>query len=286
MPSFLAQATQHVPLLDGQVDRDKTVPPLVDGDFITFQGSLNPTGKVIAIKRPRFLSRDDKEMELVLHGIIIWSLLHHENINPLVGVATFDNGLSTVTELMVRGDANSYVQDPQVDPRPLLLGIAHGLRYLHHGHALGPIYHGDMRGRNVLVAPDGRALLTGFHYSFISNPPLDMTLTSTVVGALRWMAPEGIDGGRATAERDVWAFAMTTLELFTRKVPFPHIGSESGLIIRILSGKPDYPTGMSDMWQNLCTSCWELDPGLRPDMMTIVSRIEEVCVLTVDCICG
>ncbi|KIM60313.1 hypothetical protein SCLCIDRAFT_960283 [Scleroderma citrinum Foug A] len=100
------------------------------------------------------------------------------------------------------------------------------------------------------------------------------------------MAPEGIDGGRATAKRDVWAFAMTVLELFTRKEPFPHIGTKNGLIIRISSGKPDHPTGMRDMWQNLCTSCWELDPELRPDMMIVVSRIEEVCVLTVDCVCG
>ncbi|KIM60315.1 hypothetical protein SCLCIDRAFT_960419 [Scleroderma citrinum Foug A] len=105
-----------------------------------------------------------------------------------------------------------------------------------------------------------------------------MTLISLIVGgALRWIAPEGIDGGRATAERDVWAFAMTALELFTRKVLFPHtIRSKSGLIIHILSGEPDYPTGMRDMWQNLCTSCWELDPGLRPDMMAIISRIEEM----------
>ena len=131
-----------------------------------------------------------------------------------------------------------------------------------------------------------------------------MTLTYPIVGALRWMAPEGIDGGRATAERDVWAFAMTALvclsepvllsfiqpsfpqELFTRKMPFPHTRSNSGVIIRILRGELDYPMGLSGMWQNLCTTCWESDPALRPDMMTIVSKIEEVGVLTVDCICG
>ena len=70
-------------------------------------------------------------------------------------------------------------------------------------------------------------------------------------------------------------------ELFTRKEPFPHIGTKNGLIIRISSGKPDHPTGMRDMWQNLCTSCWELDPELRPDMMIVVSRIEEVWLTSV-----
>ncbi|KIM60306.1 hypothetical protein SCLCIDRAFT_960014 [Scleroderma citrinum Foug A] len=275
MAFSLTQAAHDVPRLDGQVNLDKTIPLLVDGDFVIFQGSLNLMGKIVAIKRYRFFSRDYEGMEPILHRTTIWSLLHHENINSLLGVATFDGGLSIVTGLVVRGNASSYVQDPQVDPRPLLLGIARGLRYLH-SHALGPIYHGDVRGSNVLVAGDGRALLTRFECSFTSDPSFDMTLASPIVGALRWMAPEGIDGGRATAERDVWAFAMTMLELFTRKVPFPHIRSRNGLIVRILSGKPDYPTGMSDMWQNLCTSCWELDPRLRPDMATIISRIEEM----------
>lgn len=64
MPS-LAQILQRLPRLDGQVNRADTIPPLVDGDFITFQGSLNPTEKIIAIKRPRFLSRDDEGVEVM-----------------------------------------------------------------------------------------------------------------------------------------------------------------------------------------------------------------------------
>ncbi|KIM60310.1 hypothetical protein SCLCIDRAFT_1216910 [Scleroderma citrinum Foug A] len=274
MPS-LAQILQRLPRLDRQVNRDETIPLMVDGDFITFQGSLNPTGKIIAIRSSRILSRDYEGIEPVLRGAITLSILRHENIAPFLGVAAFDGRLSAVTELMVRGDANSYVQDPQVDPRPLLLGIARGLRYLH-GHELGPIYHGDVRGRNVLVADDGRALLTGFECSFISNLPFDMTLTSPIVGALRWMAPEVIDQGRATAEGDVWAFAMTAVELFTGEEPISHIRSGKGLIVRILRVKPDFPTEMSDRWRAICAPCLEFDPGLRPDMMTIVSRIEEM----------
>lgn len=278
MAFSLAQVAQHVPHLDGWVNPDETIPLLVDGDFVICRGSLNPTGKIIAIKSHR-LSRDYEGTEPVLHRTLIWSLLRHENIIPLFGVATIDDRLSTVTELMVRGDANNYVQDPQVDPRPLLLGIACGLHYLH-DHPLGPMYHGDVRGCNVTVAGDGRALLTGFECLFISNPSFDMPL-SPIVGALRWMAPEGIDGGRATAERDVWAFAMTALELFTGEVPFSHIAPRNGLIIHILLGrKPDRPTRMSDRWWNLCTSCWEFDPELRPNMVTIVSKVEEMLTKT------
>ena len=56
----------------------------------------------------------------VLCGTFIWSLLEHDNVLPLLGVTTFDNGLSTVTELIIEGNAHNYVQDPEVEPGPLV----------------------------------------------------------------------------------------------------------------------------------------------------------------------
>ncbi|KIM60296.1 hypothetical protein SCLCIDRAFT_959669 [Scleroderma citrinum Foug A] len=214
VPISLARTTRHVPRLDGQVNRDNTIPPVVEGDFVTHRGIAGPTGKVVAIKCLRLLSRHYEEgVGRVLCGTFIWSLLEHDNVLPLLGVTTFDNGLSTVTELIIEGNAHNYVQDPEVEPGPLLLGVAHGLRYLHE-HPAGPIYHGDVTGYNVLVDIDGRALLSGFEHSFIDDPSFSMAPAAPVIGSLRWMAPEGIEGGRATAERDTWAFAMTALNPF------------------------------------------------------------------------
>ncbi|KAL4077384.1 kinase-like domain-containing protein [Scleroderma citrinum] len=278
MATFIGDFTQFVPCLDSLVSWDESISPVVDGNIVTFRGTLNTTGRTVAIKRPRFVY--DYSKPGVIQGASIWSLLQHENILPLFGVVTtFDNTLSTVEEWMVNGNAHDYVQNPRVDPSLLLLGIAHALRYLHF-HAIGPIFHGDVRGYNVLVASDGRALLTGFDSSFAVDPAFDMVVVPFVSrGTLRWMAPEGFDGGRATAGRDAWAFAMTALELFSRQIPFANIRSTQGLIVRILRGKPDRPIRMSDKWWNICTSCWEFDPGLRPDMMAIVSKIEEVNIL-------
>ena len=73
---------------------------------------------------------------------------------------------------MYRGNAFDYVQDPAIDPRPLvccmdvsypytsqlviqILGIANGLHYLH-TFKQGPIIHGDIKGVGILVSkPDG-----------------------------------------------------------------------------------------------------------------------------------
>ncbi|KAL4079685.1 hypothetical protein J3A83DRAFT_4086203, partial [Scleroderma citrinum] len=80
----------------------------------------------------------------------LWSKLRHENIVRLLGVTTtFDFTVSIVSEWMAKGDAYNYVQDTSIDPRPLLVGIAHGLHYLHN-HPQGPIFHGDLKGVCIL----------------------------------------------------------------------------------------------------------------------------------------
>lgn len=45
-----------------------------------------------------------------------------------------------------------------------------------------------------------------------------------------------------TIESDIWSFAMTALELFTRKIPFEECKNWLGVTRRILAGLPDYPS--------------------------------------------
>jgi len=57
----------------------------------------------------------------VLREIYVWSKLKHENVIELLGMtAIFDQTISMVSPLMSRGNAIDYVQNPDVDPRPLV----------------------------------------------------------------------------------------------------------------------------------------------------------------------
>ncbi|KAG6328557.1 hypothetical protein ID866_10533, partial [Astraeus odoratus] len=112
--------------------------------------------------------------------------------------------------------ARRYVEDKRVDPRPLISGIALGLRYLHN-HTLGPIFHGNLKGHNVFISADGEAVLSDFGLSRLFNSSLDISHPSSIPGqhhagsALNWMAPEILDTGEVSTEADVWAFGMTVL---------------------------------------------------------------------------
>lgn len=81
-----------------------------------------------------------------LREVHTWSKLSHHNVLPLVGITTdFDHTISMVSEWMDNGNARRYVQNPEVDPRPLLHDIARGLHYLHTFQP-SAIFHGDLKG--------------------------------------------------------------------------------------------------------------------------------------------
>lgn len=106
-----------------------------------YQGSLQPNQQEVAVKvvrcgdksaRPALevipltfsLWRLVTMLQGVLREVYVWSKLRHENIIELLGITTaFDNTISIVSPLMSRGNAFDYVQNLDVDPRPLVCCI-------------------------------------------------------------------------------------------------------------------------------------------------------------------
>ncbi|KAG6326625.1 hypothetical protein ID866_12464, partial [Astraeus odoratus] len=179
---------------------------------------------------------------------------------------------------MENGNAHDYVQEQSVDPRPLIDGIAQGLLYLH-TYKQGSIVHGNLKGSNVLISPEGRALLTDFGLFPVFNSTLTVSLGISHGRSLNWMPPEYVDIGEVTAKGDVWAFAMTAFELFTRRVPFHDRQSMADTARAVVEGQPERPgiedtySRFTDGWWNLCCSCWNRNILLRPSMSVVVTRI-------------
>lgn len=64
-------------------------------------------------------------------------------------------------------------------------------------------------------------------------------------------------------------------ELFTAKHPF----HTQRLIRQMMQGPPNRPTRqetysrLTNKWWQICSSCWKLDPSLRPSMSELVEAI-------------
>ncbi|KAG6329421.1 hypothetical protein ID866_9668 [Astraeus odoratus] len=264
--------------LDGRLQRDGGI--CIRGGFaVVYKGTLLPQGIEVAVKAIRgTLPNSEKALKEAIREIQNWSKLRHQNILPLLGITTeFDQTISVVSPWIHKGNAHHYVQDRAIDPRPLIIGISHGLQYLH-SHKPYPIFHGDVKGVNVLISPDGQPLLCDFGLSHAVNPSLKMPLSIARGGTLNWMAPELFDDEVASAEADVWAFGMTALELFTAKVPFYGIQGLAPILLRIRMGPPDRPimedtlSRLTDEWWKLCCLCWKPDPRSRPSISHISGR--------------
>ncbi|KAL4066210.1 kinase-like domain-containing protein [Scleroderma citrinum] len=239
----------------------------------------------VAIKTSRGTLLEVVDVEAImkfLKELHSWSKLNHENVLPLIGIATqFDYTLSIVSPWMKKGDARNFVRDKSVDPRPLIEGIASGLCYLHNCIPT-PLYHEDVKGANVLISEDGRALLTDFGLSFLTDSTFSMSTPGRVGGSLPWIPPEMLDGGEASTAGDVWAFAMTALELFTRQDPFHPCRSIFAILTRITQGPPDRPRledthgRLTKEWWSMCSECWHPDPFSRPTMLQVTTKIEQI----------
>ncbi|NBO34027.1 MAG: hypothetical protein EBV02_06645, partial [Actinobacteria bacterium] len=113
---------------------------------------------------------------------------------------------TSVRELLDRGRRLTASQ-------ALVIGID-VCRALHHLHQLG-ITHGDVRPANVFVGADSRARLAGIGIKRAAPTIAEMT---TEQG--RYAAPELATDTTPTAAADVYALALTMVEMLSGEVPF------------------------------------------------------------------
>lgn len=280
---FTERASRYAISLNGQVIID-TGDFLFGGSASVYRGILRPDGRRVAIKTPRSVPpSDERTIKHILKEVHLWSKLRHENIIPVLGIITeFASTLSVVSPWMENRDAHEHVQDIVNDPRPLMMDIARGLQYLHTCKE-GPVFHGDLKGPNVLISESGRALLTDFGFSHLVNSTFSMTVSGKKGMTIYWAAPEMFDEEEIFPAADIWSFGMTLLELFTRKRPFHQFNKTSAVIGRIVRGKtPERPSSeetclrLTDPWWNICVKCWKLEPASRPTIADVLQDIVNI----------
>lgn len=284
---FMQRASRYAISLNGRVRREDNRPILRGGSAVVYRGTLQTDGTKVAIKVTRCEPPEDEDtIGRVLEEVHICSKLNHENVLRVLGITSdFKETVSIVSPWMEKGDAHDFVQDEDHDPRPLMMDIARGLRYLH-TRPEGRIIHGDLKGRNVLISDSGRALLTDFGLSLLGNSTFSISLPPKSGMSLNWSAPEIVDnpdGNEKTAAADIWSFGMTLLELFTRKIPFHQSNGYKALIGQIMQGKtPERPSSeetyrrLTDPWWDICFKCWKDEPESRP---TIEDVLQEITIL-------
>ncbi|MGQ4422534.1 serine/threonine-protein kinase [Streptomyces violaceoruber] len=145
--------------------------------------------------------------------------INHSAVVTVHDVLEHDGRPWIVMELVEgRSLADAVKEEERVDPREAARVGLWVLRALRAAHTAG-VLHRDVKPGNVLLADDGRVLLTDFGIAQIEG---DSTITRTgeVVGSVDYLAPERVRGHDPGPSSDLWALGATLYTAVEGRSPF------------------------------------------------------------------
>ncbi|MFF3720015.1 serine/threonine-protein kinase [Streptomyces prasinus] len=141
------------------------------------------------------------------------------NVVTVYDVATEDGRPWIVMEL-VRGLSLAEVLDAEgpLDPRRAARVGAEVLAALRAAHGAG-VLHRDVKPANVLIANDGRIVLTDFGIATVEGSSA-LTMTGEVIGSPEFLAPERALGRTPGPESDLWSLGVLLYAAVEGSSPF------------------------------------------------------------------
>ncbi|WP_240507319.1 serine/threonine-protein kinase [Streptomyces kanamyceticus] len=143
----------------------------------------------------------------------------HRNVVTVYDVAS-EGGRPWIVMELVRGLSLSDVLDaegPMPPERAAHIG-AEVLAALRAAHGAG-VLHRDVKPGNVLIANDGRVVLTDFGIAMVEGSSA-LTMTGEVVGSPEFLAPERALGQRPGPASDLWSLGVLLYAAVEGSSPF------------------------------------------------------------------
>jgi Flp pilus assembly protein TadD/predicted Ser/Thr protein kinase len=146
--------------------------------------------------------------------------------------------------------------------------LAEGLAAI---HECGLI-HRDLKPGNVILAEDGPRIID-FGIAKGADATA-LTGSSAVIGTLRYMSPEQLNGQELTPQSDVFGLGTVLAYAATGHDPF-QAPTIPGVITRILSGEPDLDP-LSGELHGIIVDCLAKDPSSRPSPGDLLARFSRL----------
>ncbi|KAF9255397.1 kinase-like protein [Marasmius fiardii PR-910] len=266
--------------------------PVAEGGFgYLWHGKIGQ--RELGLKVTKVLSTSNVQQLLkdYMREAIVWEQLEHPNLLPFMGMYYWNKTrtqLCLVCPWMEKGNLTNFLETTpreEVDHYLLVHDVASGLAYLHEKK----IVHGDLKGVNVMITPEGRACIADFGLSRVVDSRainLVSSRTNLITRTSGWSAPELLNpvvdsrGNvlpcRPSNCSDMYAFAGVCFEIFTGDVPFQ--GLSEAVIVNLVvyqnrhPPRPDGSWPINEMWR-IMEECWDREPMTRPAASEVVARI-------------
>ena len=146
-------------------------------------------------------------------------------------------------------------------------------------HAMG-IVHRDLKPDNVLIAKDGRVVLTDFGIARATGSAGSQR-TALPIGTPAYMAPEQVEASPNVDERaDIYALGAMFFELLTGQLPWQGDSVYAVAALRLVQPPPDPRThrpDLPDAVARLVMACMARKPEDRPaTVVEVASRLTNI----------
>lgn len=217
--------------------------------------------------------------------------LQHKNLVQMRGWCRKGNELMLVYDFMPNGSLNKWVFDnpPKLleweRRQRVLVDVAEGLNYLHHGWDQ-VVIHRDIKSSNILLDSDMRGRLGDFGLAKLYQQG-EVPNTTRVVGTLGYLAPELATVAVPTSASDVYSFGVVLLEVACGRRPIETSATEEEVVLidwvrdlyargRVWEAadpriKREYEVGDMEMVLKLGLACCHPEPQRRPTMKEVVA---------------
>ncbi|MFF3909156.1 serine/threonine-protein kinase [Streptomyces sp. NPDC001848] len=195
--------------------------------------------------------------------------INHSAVVTVHDVLEHDNRPWIVMELVEGGSlADAVKERGRVEPAEAARIGLWVLRALRAAHSAG-VLHRDVKPGNVLLAADGRVLLTDFGIAQVEG---DTTITRTgeIVGSVDYLAPERVRGHDPGPASDLWALGATLYTAVEGRSPFRRT-SPLTTMQAVVDEEPE-PPRFAGALEPVISGLLRKDPAERPDG----SRLEQM----------
>ena len=185
-----------------------------------FAGHHDTDGTPVAIKvlKPRYAD-DPQFQRRFRHETEVASRLQHPNIVRIHEVGGAEGLVYFVMDLHPDSLASRLAREGPL-PEARLLNIARDItRALSYAHAQ-QVVHRDLKVDNILLAEDGRAVLTDFGIARVASTAATGTGPNMTIGTPHYISPEQAQGRPVDGRADLYALGVTLYKAATGELPF------------------------------------------------------------------
>ncbi|MBL4685431.1 MAG: protein kinase, partial [Nannocystaceae bacterium] len=185
--------------------------------------------RTVAIKVLRPTLGVDRDGGRLLREARAMATVQHPNVVAVHDMGVHDGRVFVVMDLLPDGDLRGWISEKPRAWREIVgmwIAAGRGLQAIHDAK----LVHRDFKPANVLFRADGRVQVSDF--GLVSVPDSERALmsqvlgdsetteTGAVLGTLRYMAPEQLEGGTVGPAADQFAYCVSLWEALTQIHPF------------------------------------------------------------------